>query len=360
MSNAMNTLSKLIDEFMMLLAESADFQQQPEVKSVLREAQATVARKRKQLLLASKRYVVAVVGLTNVGKSTLLNALLGEELAPRRNRPCTAAPIEFVHGETLRVTAYHHQSVTRPTWTCAHVEAVHLRLEQLADDSGAEASSRIKKVVVQVPLPLLDNGLVFADTPGFGAAQAGDTTGSHEESLKRYLREDVSQVFWVVLAEQGIGKREKSFHDQFFADVCDDVIVTGCEDWDTQDRERFRRRFADSFGQRIPTFHFVSGKEGGDARKANDLAGLERSGITTLENRIRELVVPNGRTAALEDTLKQLAQDIDFWMTEFQDESGRPLARRWRPDSWSRWLAAQTDGELKKNITECLRDRDYA
>ena len=181
-------LMYLVDEFLMLLKESADYHRHPDVKAVLMEAVAVVSAKRRRLNTAGRRYVVAVVGLTNVGKSTLLNALLGEELAPRRNGPCTAAPIEFCYGERLRVIAYHHQSYTRPNWYCDTTEAAHERLSQLADDSGAEASRRIHKVEVHVPHQLLENGLVIADTPGFGAAQAGDASGSHEESLKQYLR----------------------------------------------------------------------------------------------------------------------------------------------------------------------------
>ena len=353
----MSDLLALVDEFLMLMSDSADYHRRPEVKGILGEARGQLVNIRKRLLLEGKRYVVAVVGLTNVGKSTLLNALLGQELAPRRNRPCTAAPIEFVYDDMLRVTAYHQQSLKRPTWPCASYDQVHERLDQMADDSGAEASRNLKKVEVHVPLPLLCRGLVFADTPGFGAAQAGDAAGTHEEALKDYLKKEVSQVFWVVLAEQGIGKREKSFHDQFFADVCDDVVVTGSEDWDPMDRQRFQRRFAQSFGQRLPAFHFVSGKEGGKARQAEDMEGLERFGIAALERRIQELSDPAGRDAALEQALKQLAEDINFWMGEFRDDRGLPLRGRWRPDRWSYWLVNAPEGELKAFITSQLKGR---
>jgi hypothetical protein len=174
----------------------------------------------------------------------LLNALFGQDLAPRRNGPCTAAPIEFVYGDKMQVNVEYYNSIQRPSFSCVTIEQVHERLSALADDGGAERSKSIKRVQVYAPLSLLKNGLVIADTPGFGAAQIEGAEGSHEDALKKYLVDNVSQVLWVVLGEQGIGKREFDFQEKMFAQICDDLIVTGCDDWNEKDKSRFRQRFA--------------------------------------------------------------------------------------------------------------------
>ena len=352
-NNQQNELAKIVDELLMLVRESADFQADDDVRSVLLEASRAIVTVRRRLAIVSHRYVVAVVGLTNVGKSTLLNALFGAELAPRRNGPCTAAPIEFAYGDSLRVTVYQ-RSLTRPTWRCTDVEAVHDRLAAVADDASDLASREIRKVVVESPIPLLTNGLVIADTPGFGAAQSAGAAGSHEAALKKYLQNDVSQVFWVVLAEQGIGKREKSFHDAFFGEVCDDIVVTGCDDWEAHDKERFRRRFADAFQSRMPRFHFVSGLQGMRARQASDSAGLEAAGITLLETRIRELSDCAGRITAIQDALLQLATDLRCWLSDYRDARRGRLKSWWRPDSWSRWSACMPESAIKRRLTTLL------
>lgn len=353
-NNQQKELAKTVDELLMLVRESADFQADDDVRSVLLEASRAIATIRRRLAIVSDRYIVAVVGLTNVGKSTLLNALLGAELAPRRNGPCTAAPLEFAHGDSLRVTVYHQRSLTRPTWGCQDIEAIHDRLAAVADDAGDSASREVRKVVVESPIPLLTNGLVIADTPGFGAAQSAGAAGSHEAALKKYLEDDVSQVFWVVLAEQGIGKREKLFHDAFFGEVCDDIVVTGCDDWEAYDKERFRRRFADAFQSRMPRFHFVSGLQGMRARQAADSAGLEAAGITLLETRIRELIDCAGRIAAIQDTLLQLATDLRCWLCDYRDARRGRLKSWWRPDSWSRWSACMPDNAIKNRLSNEL------
>jgi len=345
-----NELDRIIAETMMLFVESAEYTRNTDVRAAFIDASCTVATLRHRLGNASVRHVVAVVGLTNVGKSTLLNALLGESLAPRRNGPCTAVPIEFMHGETFKVTAHYRSRIARPVWQCEDAQAIHNRLALLADDENHPANGDIRRVVVEAPLSLLANGLIIADTPGFGAAQSADDVSAHELSLKSYLHENVSQVFWVVLAEQGIGKREMQFHKAFFGQVCDDVIVTGSEDWDAQERERFRRRFSVLFHSRIPQFHFVSGLNGMHARKATDLAGLEAAGITLLETRIRELADSTGRFTAIQEALLQLFGELGQWLRDQSKSRSMQAKGYWRPDSWSRWIACSPLNPLKRKM----------
>ena len=164
----------------------------------------------------------------------------------------------------------------------------------------------------------------------------------------------MSQVFWVVLAGQ-ISIIEMQFHDRFFADVCDDVVVTGCEGWEPAERERFRVWFAGEFGGRLPGFHFVSGRDGGEAAAKGDWEALERSGVTDLAVRIRSLARPAGQDSAVQESLVQLAGNLGSWLAEFRDAISSPLPRWWRPDSWDRWSAIPTGGPLKARIDEALR-----
>lgn len=347
-------LALVVDELLMLVQETIDYRTEEEVTKVLEAVLRILINLRRRLELSNSRYVVAMVGLSNVGKSTLLNALLGSDLAPRRNGPCTAAPIEFTCGSDYRVTAYYRHQLRRPVWNCDHVGMIHERLSALADDSGAEASCLLDKVVVEAPHPLLAGGLIIADTPGFGAAQPADAQGSHEAALRNYLKDDVAQVFWVVLAEQGIGKREKSFHDELFAKVCDDVVVTGCEAWSREDRDRFKQRYARCFEHRMPTFHFASGLAGITARTANDQQALETAGITLLENRIRQLANSDERSSAIESSLLQLADDLGRWMREYGTRRDARSANLWRPDSWGRWKTVAACDVLVRQLTEML------
>jgi GTP-binding protein EngB required for normal cell division len=347
----------VLDELLMLFSETADWHPDPAVQSVLTEGVQRAVGIRARVEHTQDRYVVSVVGLSNVGKSTLLNALLGQELAPRRNGPCTTAPIEFEYADSLSVRVSFVQRLDTLRWSCDNAADIHRHLAELnalpADDGRM---GEIQKVIVGAPLELLKAGLVIADTPGFGAVRFSDQQGPPESILQRYLKNNISQVFWVVLAEQGIGSKEAGMHSAFFADLCDDIIVTGAEDFDQNDRDRFRHRFTNLLRRGLPPhMFFVSGKRGLEARKHNDQDLLAESGILELTRRIEALGSSTRRLGHLRRSLIMLTRDVRAWWQGHRDLDERRLRVQWRPDSWRRWCATLPKNPFKQRIDRNLR-----
>lgn len=114
------------------------------------------------------RFVVLLLGCFSSGKSTLLNALLGQPVLPVKVNPCTAILTEVVHGETPSVTVHYADAREETLSIEAFVERFQLRTAS-EDAAGAEATDRfgaVDRAVVRWPLPLLRNGVVLLDTPG--------------------------------------------------------------------------------------------------------------------------------------------------------------------------------------------------
>lgn len=115
------------------------------------------------------RFVVLLIGNFSSGKSTLLNALLGQPVLPVKVNPCTAILTELVHGETPAVQV--HFADDRPVEALtpdAFLERYQLRTAS-AEEAGSEVEDRfgaIDRAVVRWPLPLLRDGVVLLDTPG--------------------------------------------------------------------------------------------------------------------------------------------------------------------------------------------------
>ncbi len=317
---------------LLLLQESLDYQQdQPEDPwcDVLRQAIAHVGRVYRRIVRSTGRYVVAVVGLSNVGKSTLLNALLGADLTPRSNGPCTACPVEFARGPSYRLTAHLAGDFRPRVEVISSVDSVRDRLGALVTASHPMPGRACQRVVVELDHPLLQHGLVLADTPGFGSALITQEENSHDAVIRNYLSQ-VAHVFWVVLGDQGIGQREREFYEQWLIELCDDVIVTGGEDWDERSRRRFLQRYSPLFAEQVRQFHFVGTSEG--------------PAIRSIASRIEEIQSVDDRLGECRIQLRKLARGVKRWIDERREGVVRRDRRLWRPDSWARF--ARDDGEI--------------
>lgn len=104
---------------------------------------------------------VAVIGRTKAGKSTLLNALAGDRLAPTDAGECTRIVTWYLDGHTYRVTAFPRDD--RPQ------QLRFSRSEGAIDiDLGGLPAERIERMVVTWPSRGLREATLI-DTPGIGS-----------------------------------------------------------------------------------------------------------------------------------------------------------------------------------------------
>jgi hypothetical protein len=115
---------------------------------------------------------VAIAGKVKAGKSTLLNALVGEELAPTDAGECTRIVTWYVDGPTCRVTL--------------HPRAGEPGTVPFARDGGAmEVDLRgmrpedVDHLVIEWPSSSLRT-LTLIDTPGIGSLSASISARAHE------------------------------------------------------------------------------------------------------------------------------------------------------------------------------------
>lgn len=125
--------------------------------------------------LAVGRFVVTVVGEFNRGKSTLVNALLGEEILPSGVLPLTAVATYVGFGEP-GVSVEALDGTRRPVGRDEIADYVSERL-----NPGNERG--VSRVEVQGLWPLLESGVVLVDTPGLGSLHHHNTEAGREALL---------------------------------------------------------------------------------------------------------------------------------------------------------------------------------
>ncbi|MHC6593094.1 dynamin family protein [Arthrobacter sp. C152] len=103
---------------------------------------------------------VAIAGMVKAGKSTLLNAIVGEEIAPTDTGECTRIVTWYRHGHTPRITLYPKAGEPRPLPLRRTNGRLVFVLDGRADD--------VDRLDVEWPSPALRT-MTLIDTPGIAS-----------------------------------------------------------------------------------------------------------------------------------------------------------------------------------------------
>jgi len=104
---------------------------------------------------------IAVAGMVKAGKSTLLNAIIGEEIAPTDTGECTRIVTWYRYGHTPRITLYPKAGEPR----ALPLKRVDGRLVFVLDGVPAE---EVERLDVEWPAPALQ-AMTLIDTPGIAS-----------------------------------------------------------------------------------------------------------------------------------------------------------------------------------------------
>jgi hypothetical protein len=120
-----------------------------------------VAKLREQRERLGEPLRVAIAGMVKAGKSTLLNAIIGEEIAPTDAGECTKVITWFRYGRTPRITM-HLQDGEARSLPVRRIEG------RLRIDLGDTAPAQVGRVEVEWPSRRLVD-VTLIDTPGIGS-----------------------------------------------------------------------------------------------------------------------------------------------------------------------------------------------
>lgn len=111
---------------------------------------------------------VACVGQFKRGKSTLINALVGQDVAPMGLAPVTSAVTIVRAGPSNRAIVHFHDSRS------SEIELSDIR-EYASEDMNPENDKKVAAIEVFVRSDILTRGLCLVDTPGLGSVFKGNT-----------------------------------------------------------------------------------------------------------------------------------------------------------------------------------------
>lgn len=262
---------------------------------------------------AEGRFYVACLGQFKRGKSTLLNALLGDRILPAGVLPLTTVPTVVRYGSSRRARVRFEGG----TWSDISPENLP---EYVSEDLNPENAKGVVGVEVFSPSQLLAQGMCFVDTPGLGSVFAGNTAATQA------FIPHVDAAIVVVGADPPIAGEELALVANIGKHVANFVVVLNKADRTSEEERRIAKAFASKMLEKqlqrpVGRIYEVSAEE---RLKSTDSSRDWPDLLDALEKLVCESGRELARTAG-ERGLKRLSAELFAIILEEREALVRPL-----------------------------------
>jgi predicted GTPase len=184
---------------------------------------------------------IAVMGQFKRGKSSFINCLLGFDLLPVSVVPLTSIPTFIRHGIQTKcyICFYNGKPDIVVKSSCEDIKAT--LIEYTTEEKNPKNKFCVSKAIVEFDNPILENGTIIIDTPGFGSTYVHNTktsldfikgcdavlfllsadppfTQTEVEFLKE-VKQHVSRIFFIINKTDQLNQEELSKLDSFIKKI---------------------------------------------------------------------------------------------------------------------------------------------
>jgi len=277
------------------------------------------------------RFRVLVVGEFKRGKSTLLNALLGDDILPRKVAECTAVLTLIQYGDQPQVRVTFTDGTKDSVLTIADFKKNYeLTLEDAEDRNAAmDRFSRVDHAALSYPVELCRHRIELVDSPGLGAH------ATRTQRTQRFLPQADAVVF-VLYAPQFLKEDESHFLETVLLPMGLRNVFFVINGWNLidesvirpEDGDRERADLEAHIKQRLSPFCFINGKDRSTERifRVNALGALkarmrkppaaallEESNVPAFEEALQRFLVEDrgkARTDVILGTIKSTTDEV--------------------------------------------------
>ena len=270
--------------------------------------------------LRENRFNLVVLGAFKRGKSTLINALLGEAVLPTAIVPLTSVVTILGYGEQLDIRVHFHNGETRQI---AKSELV----DYITEKGNPQNRKGVREVDITYPSEYLRDGVRIIDTPGVGSVYSHNT-----EVAYNYLPQ-VDAAIFVVTVDPPLSAAEQEFlkdireyvHKLFFVLNKIDYVEAA----EQQEALEFTaHELQNSLATEYVNIFPISAKLAMDAKSNGHPEYLEASRLPEFETHLRQfLYKEKGRVlliSCLSGALKTIT-DSTLGLKVERQASGLPL-----------------------------------
>lgn len=266
-----------------------------------------------------------VLGEFKHGKSTLINALLGDDTLPARQTPTTAIITVLVKGDSPKVAIFEKEKENPRIVSLENFKnefrLTHKDIETINQSGFINRFEQINYAQLECLHRICDNGVKIIDSPGLKENK------SRTEVTTRWLEQSQGVIF-VLNAKQLLNEDEKKCIDQFFGEgrlnhvffvinyinLINSDEVNDIQEWAKQS---LKEHFLNNDGQFDEEFYtrrvfFINAKGALDARTNTPLDQelLKESGVLALERELEQFLTSDEKLMAAFNTDIQMLKRI--------------------------------------------------
>lgn len=285
-------VAQVRSEISVCLSKLAETINQAELAGDFSSGKLSLERDVEDITVASKNlqqgvFRLLVLGDMKRGKSTFLNALIGENLLPSDVNPCTAVLTVLRYGPEKKVTTHFNDGKSpqqldfqnfKYKYTIDPAEAKKLEQEK------KQAFPDVDYAVVEYPLTILEKGIEIVDSPGLN-----DTEARNELSLG-YVN-NCHAILFVMRASQPCTLGERRYLENyikgrgltvfFLVNAWDQVRESLIDPDDVEELQASENRLRQVFNANLAEYCTVEGQNIYDERV------FELSSIQALRRRLK-------------------------------------------------------------------------
>ena len=290
--NDLNRFASVRSEVAVYLHTIAETIKEAELAGDSTSGKLSLERDIEDLILAQKNlrsgvFRLMVLGDMKRGKSTFLNALIGENLLPSDVNPCTAVLTILRYGPEKRVTI-HFKDGKKPQQldfhSFKHKYTIDPAEAKKLEQEHKQAFPDVDYAVVEYPLSLLEKGIEIVDSPGLN-----DTEARNELSLG-YIN-NCHAILFVLRASQPCTLAERRYLENyikgrglsvfFLINAWDQVRESLIDPDDRDELKEAEERLRQVFQANLAEYCYVDGNNVYDERV------FEISSIQALRRRLK-------------------------------------------------------------------------
>ncbi|MDA3902792.1 MAG: dynamin family protein [Desulfuromusa sp.] len=238
-----------------------------------------------QTRLIAGQFRLAVLGQFKRGKSTLLNALLGEELLPTAIIPVTAIPTFIGSAEKTDVQISFDTEAEPVRFPVTSGQSLGDFLAEYVTEAGNSNNHRqVKRVDVGHPAVILQQGIVLIDTPGIGS------THKHNTEVAYQVLPECDAAIFLVSPDPPITEIELDYLKEIQQCLPRTFFLLNKVDFlDEKEKNVSLSFLADQLAplcDGIPQVIPISARKGLEARLSGDVDGWKNSGMQQVEQNL--------------------------------------------------------------------------